>query len=124
MRGLLLDENVSHVVASQVSNRRPDIHIESIFFWRAGALTHTLDDLVLQAATEDGLTLVTYDLRTIPSLVMEWAASGISHAGIVYVDERTIRSDDFGQLVRALERLWDREHDQDWTNRTHFLERP
>lgn len=124
MHGLLLDENISHVVATQVSTRRPDIHIESIFHWRAGTLTNTLDHFVLQAAAEDTLTLVTYDVSTIMPLVTEWGMAGRSHAGIIFIDEWTIRSSDLGGLIRALERLWDLEHDEDWTNRTQFLERP
>jgi hypothetical protein len=113
MFGLLLDENISSVVAMQAASRRPEIVIESIFHWRAGTLTNTPDHLVLQAAAEDSLTLVTYDQRTIPALLMEWAASGIPHAGIVYVDERTIHPEDFGGLIRAIEKLWDTEHHQD-----------
>jgi len=124
MRGLVLDENISHVVATQVSTRRPDISIQSIFHWRGGTLTNTLDHLVLKAAAEDGLTLVTYDVSTIRPLVTQWAVAGLTRAGVIFIDEWTIRSDDFGGLVRALERLWDREHRQDWTNRTQFLERP
>ena len=109
---------------SWLSNRRQDIHIQSLFHWRAGGLTNTPDHLLLQAATEDGLTLVTYDVSTIRPLVTEWAMAGLAHAGVIFIDEWTIHSYDFGRLVRALERLWDGEHDQDWTNRTHFLERP
>jgi len=123
MRGLLLDENISHVVASHVTTRRPDIGIQRIFHWRAGTLRNRLDARVLQAATEDGLTLVTYDVNTILPLVTEWGVSGLTHAGVIFVYQRTIRSNDFGGLIRALERLWDHEHDQDWTNRTHYLER-
>jgi hypothetical protein len=123
MRGLVLDENIYQVIASQVSNRRPDIHIQSIFHWRTGTLRTKSDPIVLQAAMEDGLTLVTYDVNTILPLVTAWGVSGLPHAGVVFVYQRTIRSNDFSGPVRALERLWDREHDQDWTNRTDFLGR-
>ncbi len=123
MVSLVLDENISPVVAEQTSFRRPDISIQSIFHWRGGALEKRPDHLILQAAKEDGLTLITYDLRTIPSLLMEWMAQGISHNGVIYVDERTIPSNDFGSLVRAIERFWEIEHLQDWTNRTDFLRR-
>ena len=79
------------------------------------------DDSVLQAATEAGLTLVTYDVSTIQPMVTEWGPTGLTHAGVVFIDTWTIRSDDFGGLIRAIERLWDDEHDRDWTNRTDFL---
>ena len=120
----LLDENISPAVSRQITIRRPEIRMQSIFEWRGGTLLSQPDRLVLQMATADGLTLVTYDLKTVRPLVREWAASGIAHAGVIFVDERTIPSDNFGQLIRAIERLWDREHHLPWTNRTKFLERP
>ena len=120
----LLDENISRVIARQIAVRRPEIGIRSIFEWRGGSLRNRPDELILQAATEDDLTLVTYDLQTIRPLVAEWAASGITHAGVIFVDERTIPSDNFGMLIRAIESLWDREHHLTWTNRTRFLDRP
>ena len=73
MLDLLLDENISPVVAEQVSIRRPDISIQSIFRWRGGTLTNESDRLVLQAAAEDGLTLVTYDQSTMLPLALRLA---------------------------------------------------
>jgi hypothetical protein len=49
-----------------------------------------------------GLTLVTYDQRTIPALLHRWAESGQCHAGIVFVDERTVAPNDFPLLARSL----------------------
>ncbi len=79
------------------------------------------DDRVLRAAAEDGLTLVTYDLRTIPPLLAEWAAAGQAHAGVVFVDQRSIRTSDVGGPVRAMAQFWDRERERDWQNRIVFL---
>jgi hypothetical protein len=93
----------------------------SIYRWREGTLTGQDDELVLRAAAEDGLTLVTYDLKTVPPLLAEWGAAGIAHQGVVFVDDRTIRSSNFGDLIRALVHLWDREHDRDWQDRIVFL---
>jgi hypothetical protein len=121
MRGLLLDENISPVVADQVSSRRPDISISDVLHWPAGSLENQPDELVLRAATEAGLTLVTYDVTTIRPLVMEWHAAGRVHAGVIFINRRTIASNDFGGLIRAIERFWDIEHLQDWTNRTDYL---
>ena len=120
----LLDENISQIIARQINARRPEIGIQTVFEWRCGTLLNQPDHLILQAAAEDGLTLVTYDLQTIRPLVDEWAASGITHAGVIFVNRRTIPSNNFGLLIRAIERLWDREQHLTWTNRTRFLERP
>jgi hypothetical protein len=120
----LLDEHISPAISRQINARRPEIRMQSVFEWRSGTLLSQPDHRILQAATEDGLTLVTYDLQTIRPLVAEWAASGIAHAGVIFVDERTIPSDNFGLLIRAIERLWDREQHLTWTNRTRFIDRP
>jgi hypothetical protein len=122
MLSLLLDEQISPVVAEQMAVRRPQIPIASIYRWRHGLLAGSSDHTVLLAAAEDGLTLVTYDLKTIPPLLAEWAGAGTSHAGVVFVDERTIRPADFGRLVRALALLWKRESQRDWQDRTLFLQ--
>ena len=65
--------------------------------------------------------MVTYDLKTIPPLLAEWSSRGRSHAGAVFVDERTIAPADFGGLIRALLRLWERELASEWTDRMLFL---
>lgn len=121
MLSMLLDEMISPVVSEQVAVRRPEISIQSIFHWRGGTLQKQVDAVVLQAASEDGLTLVTYDQRTILPLASAWYAAGRTHQGIVFVSQSTIRSRDFGRLIRALEQFWDREHQQVWTNRIDFL---
>ena len=124
MLSLLLDEQISPLVAEQISARHPSIPIQTIHRWRRGAFTGVDDSLVLRAAAEEGLTLVTYDLKTIPPLLVEWAAAGLRHAGVVFVDHRTIRSSDFGRLARALVLLWEREHARGWQDRIVFLEAP
>ena len=124
MLPLLLDENISPTVAEQVARRRPDIPIQSIFRWRGGMLLRHSDERILQAAAEDGLTLITYDQKTIMPLLSEWGAAGIDHRGVVFIDQYTIRSNDFGGLVRAIEQFWDLEHQQIWTNRIDFLQAP
>jgi len=124
MLSLLLDEQISPVIAEQVALRRPGIPIQSVYRWREGALTGQPDVLVLRAAGVDGLTLVTYDLRTIPPLLSEWGATGTQHGGVIFVNASTIRSSEFGRLTRALIQAWDREHAATWTDRIVFLEAP
>jgi hypothetical protein len=120
---LLLDEHLSKVVARGLTSRRPDIRIVTLFEWRNGALVGQPDPVLLQAAAEDGLTLVSRDVNTIPQLLAEWHISGQSHAGVIFVHSRTIRSADLGGLIRSVEWLWDREQGTDWTDRIEFLRR-
>ena len=65
--------------------------------------------------------MVTYDRRTIPPILMKCRSSCISHVGIILVDNRTIASNDFGALVRALTYFWDMDFEGDWRNRVGFL---
>jgi hypothetical protein len=120
---LLLDEHIAPTVAEQVHVRRVDIPIESVHDWRNGDFVGQDDEALLIAAFEDGMTLVTYDQKTIPPLLVEFAASGRSHGGIVFVDHRTIPTNDFGGLVVSLIAFWDRTHEWDWTDRIAFLDR-
>ena len=94
MLRFLLDEHISPVVCSIVRVRRSQISIESLLEWRGGSLRGKDDHIVLASAAEAGYTLVTYDLRTIPSLLRAWAATGLEHQGVVFIDERTYRPQD------------------------------
>jgi len=120
---LLLDENLSDVVAEQVPVHRSDIPIESVHTWRAGAFRGKRDTDLLRAAREEALTLVTYDQNTIPPLFYEFIQAGENHAGVLFIDDRTIRPDDFGLLVRSLIAFWEVHGATDWTNQVMYLNR-
>ena len=122
MLSYLLDENISFVVAEQVSRKNPRIAVQSVFHWRDGAFVGQEDGPLLRAAMQDGLTLVTYDLRTIPPLLTELAADGEAHSVVIFVDALSIRSNDFGGLVTALLAHWERYGAEEWNNRIAFLE--
>ena len=124
MLSMLLDEHISPIVAERMRARNQRVLVQSIHLWRSGSLCGTPDWRVLEAAASERLTLVMFDLKTIPPILAEWGATGLAHGGVVFVDQRTIRPGDFGGLVRALERLWEREHARDWRDRIVFLEAP
>lgn len=117
----LLDENLLPVVAEQLARKNSDIVALSILGWRSGALLGQADERVLRAATEDGFTLVTYDLKTIPLLLAEMAADKEDHSGVLFVDDATLRSNDFGGLVNALLVHWQQYEHEEWSNRVAFL---
>ncbi|RYZ91568.1 MAG: hypothetical protein EOP06_06735 [Proteobacteria bacterium] len=121
MIGYLLDENISPVVADQVVAKNAAITVHSVLRWRDETLVGRADVRVLRAATETELTLVTYDLKTIPPLLMEITSDGESHAGVLFVDDAFIRNNDFGRLVAALLAHFERYGQEDWINRVAFL---
>ncbi|GDX41207.1 hypothetical protein LBMAG21_14990 [Armatimonadota bacterium] len=121
MLAFLLDEHISPVVADQLRLKRPDIRIESLLRWRQGDLRGKSDALVLVAAQEEGLTLVTYDQKTIPPILVELAMSEGHHCGVVFVDRNTIASENIGVLVQALTAFYEQYHSLAWADRVMFL---
>jgi predicted nuclease of predicted toxin-antitoxin system len=123
MLSFLLDEQISPLVAVGLHRSHPEVKVASLHAWRDGALMGQEDSHVLRAAHEDGLTLVTYDQRTIPPLLVEWGAQGVSHSGVVFVGEETVAPSDIGGLIRALVVLWQEQASLDWADRIAFLRR-
>lgn len=121
MLKLLLDEHVSPKVARGLRQHSPEITVCHISEWEQGAFLGQPDALCLQAAALQHLTLVSYDCRTIPPLLKAWAEEGRTHAGVIFVDEKTIAPSNIGSLVRALTELFNEAGDWDWTNRIRFL---
>jgi len=124
MLSLLLDENISEEIARQILAKRVDIPIFSAHDWEEGRLRGVSDEMVLRAAAEAGLILVSYDVNTIPLLLMRLANEAFVHGGIVFVHNATIRSNDYGSLIRALIQLYDAEKEAEWKDRLYFLPPP
>jgi hypothetical protein len=118
---LLLDEHISPEVALGLRRRNRSMPVHSMAAWEDGSYLGQSDAACLQAAAEQALTLVTYDRRTIPPLLKAWAEEGRQHAGVVFVDEKTISPADVGGLVWALARLAKEAQSWDWADRVGFL---
>ncbi len=88
--------------------------------WENGEFLGRPDWECLQEAAAQGLTLVTYDRRTIPPLIKAWAEEGRRHGGVIFVDEKSISPSDVGVLVRALGRLRRERGKWDWADRVCF----
>jgi Domain of unknown function (DUF5615) len=116
---LLLDEHLHPAVAEGLRRRRPACIVFALKDWENGAHLGASDEDILKRAAEQGLTLVTYDIRTIPPLLAMSAPS--AHAGVILINSRTIGQRDIGMQIRSLTRLWDDEHQAEWTDRVLFL---
>ena len=123
MLKLLLDEHISARVAEGLRRRHELFTVHFMTGWENGRFVGQDDAACLEHAAEQGLTLVTYDRRTIPPLLKDWAEAGRKHGGVIFVDEKTISAADIGGQVRALSKLIREGADWDWTNRTCFLQR-
>jgi hypothetical protein len=123
MLKLLLDEHISPEVANGLRRRNREIEIRYMVEWEDGYFLGQEDSACMREAAAQGLTLVTYDRRTIPSLLKTWAEEERTHGGVVFVDEKTISPADIGGLVWALTRLARETGNWDWTDRICFLRR-
>jgi hypothetical protein len=120
---LLLDEHISAAVAAGLRRGHRSLEVYCLVEWEGGSFLGLDDAACLEKAAAQGLTLVTYDRRTIPSLLKAWAQGDRNHGGVIFVDDKTVAPHDVGALVRALRRLYDETGRWDWTNRVCFLRR-
>lgn len=118
---LLLDAHIAPVVALRLRNE--GIDAVTVRDWLDGNYRTAPDEQLLSAAAADARVLVSYDCRTIPPLLKEWAETGRHHAGVVLVDEKTVRQKDVGGLLRALRRLVAQSGTENWNDRVVFLRR-
>jgi len=120
---LLLDEHISPDVAIGFRKRNKAVTIVALAEFENGRLIGLSDPDLLSEAARLHLTLVTYDLRTIPPLLKCWAEEARSHGGVIFVDEKTIPPSDFGALIRALQKLALANSFKAWTDEVIFLTR-
>ncbi|MBB6143464.1 hypothetical protein HNQ77_001408 [Silvibacterium bohemicum] len=123
MLQLLLDEHISPDVAKGLRRRDEPLTVYAMTEWQDGNFLGRDDAACLTEAAARKLTLVTYDRRTIPPLLKTWAESGLSHTGVIFIDDKTIAPSDIGGLVVALARLAKDARHWNWTDRICFLTR-
>src|SRR5262245_65042633 len=123
MLKLLPDVHISAPVVRGLRRRRRSLVVHSMAEWEDGRRLGQDDSVCLEHAAEMGLTLVTYDRRTIPPLLKTWGEAGRDHGGIIFIDDKTISPADIGGQVRALSHLERATAKWDWTNRVCFLQR-
>jgi hypothetical protein len=102
MLQLLLDEHISPSVAKGLVLRNRKLILRFLAEWEDGAFLGCDDSACLREAKKQGLTLVTYDRRTIPPLLKVWAEEGNHHGGVIFVYEKTISPSNNGGLVSAI----------------------
>ena len=123
MLKLLLDEHLSPEVAEGLHHKCKTLTVHGFAEWEGGRFLGLADEAILEEAAAQKLTLVTYDLKTIPPLLKTWMEAGHDHGGVIFVDNRTIPSSDCGGLIRALQQLSQDAAKWDWKNRVCFLRR-
>jgi hypothetical protein len=120
---LLLDEHISPAVSKGLRRKDRKITVYAVTEWEGGNFLGQEDANCLKEATKQKMILATYDRRTIPPLLKDWAEEGNRHAGVIFVDDKTISPADIGGLVSALSTLVTEARNWDWTDRICYLGR-
>jgi len=108
-------------LAEELPHHRPGIVVVVLQEFEGGTLVGARDEQSLTAAAGGGWTLLTYDQRTIPAVLMTWGEQGTAHGGVIFVDRRTLQPSDIGGLLRALLKLWQTLGEVDWQDRVVHL---
>lgn len=121
MLRLLVDADISPKVAREVRRHFAGCAITSLAEWENGSLLDQDDSVVLAAAAPHGLTLLTRDVSTIRPLLDVWAHEERLHAGVLFIDDRTVPEGNVGALVRAVAAFWLAHRDEVWENLWNYL---
>jgi hypothetical protein len=121
MLKLLLDEEISPMVASELRRSSSGVVVYALTEWEGCDFAGVEDAICLREAAAQGLTLVTYDRNSIPLLLKAWAEEGEQHGGAILVDGKSISQADVSGLVYALASLAKEAEAWEWTNRVFFL---
>lgn len=121
MLRLLLDEQLYSGLVEMLKAAAPEMQVESVHHWNKGRHLNQPDARILIEAHEAGLTLVSFDVNTIPGLIAEMMECSESHAGVIFASAKTFAQNDYGGFVRALVQLWNHARNDVWTDRGDFL---
>ena len=118
----LLDAHLDPVLARLLRERG----IEAIAMqqWQDGDYLTKSDQEMLAAAERDGLTLLSYDVHSLPALLVRFAETGTPHAGVVLISARTVDPRAIAEIALGIERLVSQMGDFDWRNQVLFLPKP
>src|ERR1019366_4986279 len=102
MLHIITDEQISPEVAVAARKLCRGLPITTLFEWVDGHFVGSPDEEILREAARQKMTLLSYDLRTIPPLLRTWGEQGIAHGGLIFVDEKSIPQSDIGGIARAV----------------------
>lgn len=121
MLQILADEQIDPNVGVAAKRRRREISIVSLFDWLDGHFVGASDEELLREAARQAMTLLTFDLKTIPPLLRAWGERGIDHGGVIFVDHKSFAQNDISGISKALVDLSELQGKLDWKNRCFFL---
>jgi hypothetical protein len=121
MLHILTDEQIDPDVAAAAKKRCRGIQITTLFDWLDGHFIGASDEEILKEAARQSMSLLTFDLKTIPPLLRAWGERGVDHGGVIFVDNKSFAQNDISGISKALVELWELQAKHDWKNRCFFL---
>jgi len=121
MRLFLFDCHISKAAVTALRKKSSSIQAEHLATWRGGVLLRAADEDILAACHDEGRIFVTFDQRTIPDILRQWAAEERQHSGVVFGDENIVKPGDSGSVAAALTTLTKEMGDADSANMIRFL---
>ena len=110
------------IVAHRLKRQLALADVECILTWQDGVHLGSPDDVILINALRDCRVVVTYDLATMPSAIQSMATDHGQHPGVLFIDTKTLRPNDIGGLVRALQSfVMMHAGSEHLNNQVHFL---
>lgn len=85
-----------------------------------GILLGASDEEILKEAALQSMTLLTFALKTITTLLRNWGERGVNHGGVIFVDNKSFAQNDIGGILKLLADLWEIQEKDDWKNRCFF----
>jgi predicted nuclease of predicted toxin-antitoxin system len=120
---LLLDVHIAKATAGALRRRLPSVQVEHLAQWRDGGFLRAGDPDILTACAEEGRVFVTFDQRTIPDFLRQWAAQGRDHVGVIFGDKNSVPPDHPGTVAAALALLGNEIGDAPTLNMVRYMRR-
>ena len=115
---LLLDEHINPEVAMKLRARFPRLDVLSI---HDTSWVGLFDAPLLEVLDDERRTLVTRDVNSMPRHANKRLEAGLTHAGIIYADNKRLRQTDTRGLIRRLAAVVEKHGEEDWSCRSGWL---
>ncbi len=120
MTRLVADANLSRKFVRACLRLDKKCPLVPLADWMNGKYRVSEDAVLLAVLREQGLTLVSFDRRTMAAHAGELTRAGAGHAGVILF-RRSVSPIDYGKQSRLLVEFWREAGNEDWADRIAYL---
>ncbi len=114
----LLDNHVTPDIRDAVHKAHPEVSIRAVGVDDDAPADRTPDPDLLDYATDQGLSIVTFDANTMPRYAFARIARGVTTCGVFVFPHGQTMS--VGSIAYELEMIWGASTSEEWLNRVEF----